>query len=123
MCLPGSVNPLTGVETNGLTNSRLPGLLFWWKAARFLATSCVQDIHTYMYMSEICKYVQIFVYIDDKCALIYKPICSNCECFVTFNDQLQMRLGQTRALQANGLFRAQSQLNLAGFHEAGAVSL
>ena len=34
-----------------------------------------------------------------------------------------MRLGQTRALQANGLLRAHSQLKLAGFHEAGAVSL
>ena len=65
----------------------------------------------------------MFVYIDNKCALIYKSICSNCECFVTFYDQLKMRLGQTRALQANGLLRAHSQLNLAGFHEAGAVSL
>ena len=35
-----SVNPLPRVETNGLTNSRLPGLLLW-KAARFLATSCI----------------------------------------------------------------------------------
>ena len=48
---------------------------------------------------------------------------SNCKCFVTFYDQLKMWLGQTRALQANGLLHAHSQLNLARLHEAGAVSL
>ena len=61
------VHPLPGVETNGLTNSIIPALLlFWWKAARFLATSCMQDILTYMYIEDICKYVQMFVYFHDK---------------------------------------------------------
>ena len=44
------VNPLTGVETNGLTNSILPDLILS-KAVMFLSTSCVQDIHIYVYIS------------------------------------------------------------------------
>ena len=48
---------------------------------------------------------------------------STFEWFVTFYDQLKMRLGQTRALQANGLLHAHSQLKPSRLYEAGAVSL
>ena len=40
ICIYIPVNPLTGVETNGLTNFILPGLILC-KAARFPATSCM----------------------------------------------------------------------------------
>ena len=51
------VNPLPGVETNGLSDSRLPGLLLW-EAAMFLATSCMRllvDTHA----AHACGYLQI----------------------------------------------------------------
>ena len=43
--------------------------------------------------------------------------------FVTFLDQIKVRLGQARALPVNCLLHIRSQLKLIGKHEAGAVTL
>ena len=65
----------------------------------------------------------MFLCIHDKWVLIHESFFTTFEWFVTFYDQLKMRLGQPRALQANGLLHAHSQLKLSRLYEAGAVSL
>ena len=59
-----------------------------------------------------------------KCPCVFtSKVHSFMNHFVTFLDQIKVRLGQARALPVNCLLHIRSQLKLIGKHEAGAVTL